>query len=129
MARPRLPTAVKEMTGAFIKHPERRPKAEPKPPAGLGPAPRRLSPAQRECWDELVDQAAAGVLTKSDRTIVELAARLMAELWSAAEIAPAKAARLESALGRLGLTPADRSRVIVAEGGKEDSPWDRLTAQ
>ena len=126
MARPRQPTALHEAKGTYRAHPERRRPAEPQSAGPLGAAPERLDEAQRAAWDEIVATAHPGVLGRADRLAVELAARLLAELWRSAEVKPGLAARLEACLGRLGMTPADRSRVSAAEPEKGPSPWDAL---
>lgn len=127
MGRPRLPTAVHEVKGSFIAHPERRRPSEPKAARPLGAAPKRLTEQQREAWAEIVDTAIPGVLTGADRVLVELAARLLADIWAADEVPTMKAARLEACLGRMGMTPADRSRVSVAPTEPTNDPWAALT--
>jgi hypothetical protein len=57
---------------------------------------------------------------------MELAARLLAELRRSDEVKPGLAAQLEAGLGRLGMTPANRSRVSAAEPEKGPSPLDAL---
>src|SRR5215218_7542410 len=126
MPRHRLPTAIHEVKGTFIKHPERRRKAEPRPNGPLGPPPRRLGDDQIEAWREIVECCPPGVLTKADRLVLELTARLLAEMWAAGKLDARLAARLEACLGKLGMTPADRSKVTAAQAEKQESPWDRL---
>src|SRR3712207_4778151 len=111
MPRPRLPTAIHEIKGTYLINSERRPKAEPKGAAVLGPVPRELGDLERVAWGDIVQCALPGVLTPSDRLVVELAARLLADMRGSPEIKPAVAARLAACLGRLGMTPADRTRV------------------
>ena len=117
MAAPRVPTNVLDARGTFKKHRDReRARAgEPRALAALGPVPGHLSEAERVCWAELVGIAPAGVLWAPDRVILEVLARLVAEMRETGrEFSPAKLAHLRAALGLLGLTPADRSRVAAA---------------
>lgn len=113
MPAPRLPTKTLELRGAFARNPKRRAarKAEPTPAGELGPPPR-LSKKQRAAWDEIVAQAAPGVLTSADRLIVELTARLAARMRDG-ELNGFLAQQLRSCLASLAMTPADRSRVNV----------------
>ena len=69
-------------------------------------------------WDEIVKGAPIGVLTSADRQIVEVLSRLIAECRENFIVFPVqKLARIESMLGKLGMTPADRSKV---SGKKQD---------
>lgn len=115
MARPRTATNILELKGAFAKNPNRKAarEDEPVPNAGIGPAPEYLAEDERSAWDYIVGTVPAGVLGDCDRSHLEIAARLFAysrrvsvEDWSAMKIA-----RLDSMLGRMGLNPAERSKV------------------
>jgi len=139
MGRPRKPTAVLELNGAFRKDPQRRRPEEPRDARALGDPPERLPVDVVPFWRELVDQVQGGVLTYRDRWAVELAARLMAKAvgeQSASEImaliesaelesndikallkretiSSAELSTLRSLLAALGMTPADRSKLSV----------------
>lgn len=128
MGRPRLPTATHELKGSFIKNPQRRPKAEPKPTGPLGAPPKELPEGVKTAWLELAKIVPPRVLTNADRWIVEMAARLMADLRSKGDLSGAKWSRLESCLARLGMTPSDRSKVIALPEDDAKSPWDSLGA-
>lgn len=120
MARPRTPTNVLELNGAYKNHPERRAEREnePEPKAGIGPAPSRFTPVEAEAWDYLVGIAPPGVLGDSDRAHLEITARLLAWSWSCSieKMEAPKLNKLVQCLGQLGFNPADRSKVKV--GGK-----------
>ena len=79
MSRPRTPTAVLELRGAFKNHPERaRERAgEPRPTDPLGDPPKRLKPADKAAWREM--QEHGFWLTSADQFMVEIAASLMAK--------------------------------------------------
>ena len=112
----RQPTAVLELRGAFKKDPQRRKLRanEPKPETAIGLPPDRLDVQDKAAWDEIVSQCCPGVLTGSDRLVVELAARLLAELWETGrDFHNAKLRVLRSMLMSFGMTPADRSKVSV----------------
>src|SRR5579862_3948556 len=77
MARPRKPTAILELSGAFKEHPDRRRPTEPVDSRELGEPPARLPAAAQKYWQELAGMCVHGVLKYSDRWCVEIACRLM----------------------------------------------------
>jgi hypothetical protein len=116
MSRPRTPTNVLTLKGAFGKHPERaRARAdEPQPHGEVGPAPKHLSVKERACFEEIVGMCPPGVLGASDRLVLEHGARILAQLRRNRTYVDTRLmTRFEAVLGRLGLTPADRSRVAT----------------
>jgi len=127
MARPRKPTKVLEMRGAFDKDPQRKRTKEPEPKGDLGQPPKQLSPSAKSAWREFAKQAPDGVFGDSDRVAVEIASVLLAEFREdPAEFSAARMARLDSLLGRFGMTPADRSKVVVDKSADEEDPWAAL---
>lgn len=115
MPRPRKPTRLHELSGAFAHDPKRKQARanEPQPAGDLGPAPKHLAVGEKRIWRELAAMAPAGVLFDSDRWAVEIACHLMAKLRSG-DIKPQESSILLSTLSRLGLTPADRSKIQAA---------------
>jgi hypothetical protein len=133
MARPRKPTNVLTLSGSFIAHPERaRARAdEPEPVGEVGEPPAHLSPEEKAAWREIVDMCPPGVLALSDRLILEHGSRLLAQLRKDRTYIDSRLMlRLEGTLGRLGLSPADRSRVSAATkpagSGKPANPFLRI---
>ena len=122
MPRPRMPSAVAETTGALVKNPQRR-KREPRV-LPLGAPPRRLSETEREAWVELAGDMPW--LAKSDRTIVEVAAKLKARLMTDPDMGVNALAQLRMCISSMGGTPADRSRV-TAPGDEEEDPLEEFT--
>lgn len=118
MARPRKPTAVLELTGAFQKDPQRKRPNEPKPTGSLGEPPVDFDEYLKALWQDLVRMVPAGVLTNADRWLVELACRTMRQVKKGEALAAEKNLLL-SCLSRMGLTPADRSK-IAAQPQKEE---------
>lgn len=129
MGRPRKPTHLHKLQGTGQAHPERmRARAgEPEPVGGVGPCPERLGDAIAEAWDYIVGSAAPGVLTSSDRIAVQLAAALLARFWLAPmAVDPKDVARLHALLGAMGMTPADRSKVVVAKPPTAANPFSKF---
>jgi len=121
MPRPRKPTKAHELSGAYAKNPQRRNSRarEPHVEGGLGECPQFLDTNQKVCWAEIVEQAAKGVLTRSDRVIVELAARLLTVIRYG-EPTAADYTQARACLQQLGMTPAARSLVTVQEPEKHN---------
>lgn len=132
MGRNRKLTAELDRKGSFEKDPDRgRARAlEPEPEGGLGAPPpdfllsHRLE--LRRAWDDLVAATASVKLTSADRLHFEATARLMYRTrQSTAKTGDFTA--LTQALGKLGLTPVDRSRVPghgkITEDEESDA-WD-----
>ena len=121
MGRPRKPTNVLEMRGAFVKHPERR-KArahEPEVTRGLGDPPQTLNESEQARWRELGDWCTW--LTIVDRPIVEQTCRLW-QLERDRKATPADSKMLAANLSHLGMTPVDRSKVQQ----RVDTPKSKL---
>lgn len=125
MARPRTPTNVLEMRGAFKANPQRREerKDEPVVHEPIGEPPKSFTADQLQAWNDLVTHCPSGVLTKADAMGVEEAARLLAK--SRAGTADSNDRRLfANYLSRFGMTPADRSRVkVVFQDSKPSNPF------
>lgn len=123
MGRPRKPTSILHLTGAFQKNPSRLNERanEPKNLAELGEPPERLNVKQLEAWFEVVQNVPSGVLTKSDRHTLEITAVLLAEFWgSGAGMMGTHLNALNALLGKLGMNPSDRSKISVTESKKEN---------
>ena len=122
MGRPRKPTAHLRLIGAFEKSPQRKRDDEPVCLECVGAAPDRLTHYQVEAWDYLVESAEAGALTKMDRAYLKLCAMALASVWywnqsggadGANPLSPHSLKSVGDMLGKLGMTPAERSRVVI----------------
>ncbi len=124
MSRPRKPSVVLELSGSFKKDPKRKRK-DPETGGALGTSPGHLNKAERGIWNELLSIAPKHVLTEADCYVVEVLCKLINEMrtdWS--NFTAAKLSRLEAMLGKLGMTPADRSKVSThQEPPKERNPF------
>lgn len=128
MARPRKPTNVLELKGAFKKDPGRGAARanEPEAAGEIGEPPARLSEFERECWVELVSSAHAGVLCAADRLFVEYGARVLAQLRNQTDIDPKLGIRFETVCARLGMTPSDRSKVQLLKPKENANPYEEF---
>jgi hypothetical protein len=120
----RKSTAELESRGAFKKNPDRRPGPEPEHEGPLGAPPEHFSPSEAAVWFQVCQDTAPGVLTQSERILIEILCKLLADVRDNPEDATtAKYSRIESLIGKIGCTPADRSRVVVPKG-KDASVFD-----
>lgn len=118
MARPRTPTKVLEMRGAFKKDPQRT-RQDAEAVGELTDPPAHVTGAALQAWEEIARYAPIGVITDSDRLSLEVTASLLAQFRAdPVEMPAAKLARLEALLGKFGMTPADRAKV----GGTSEQP-------
>lgn len=119
MARPRKPTAVLELTGAFQHNPDRgRDRAnEPQPTGSLGEPPARWYgekfDLEREVWRDLEAEVPPNVLTNSDRQAVEVYCRHMAKFRRGDDLKGHELKAILYLQGRFGMTPSDRSKISV----------------
>jgi len=110
MARPRTPTNVLKMKGAFDKNPLR--EREDPDTDKLKGCPLHLSATQREIWKEITKAAPRNVITEADRFALEICCALLDQFRiDPVEFTAAKLVRLEALLGKFGMTPSDRAKV------------------
>ena len=121
MARPRTATAILEARGAF-KHDPQRKRVDPEPSGGLRQSPPdHLTSDQQEAWRRIVSTAPKGVMYQSDEIMLDLAACLLAEYMRNPDgMATSRIARLETQLGKFGLSPSDRARLGVSPDDEGD---------
>jgi len=124
MGRPKTPTNILEMRGAFKKNPKRRRPGEPKPTKPLGNPPGRLGPDVKKAWREIDRHCVPGVLTAMDRVTLELLATALARIRENIHKTDPDGkflvtmADLKSALtmlGKFGMSPADRRSAIFSK--------------
>ncbi|MEQ1930976.1 MAG: hypothetical protein ABL957_10675 [Parvularculaceae bacterium] len=128
MSRPRTPSNVLELKGAFDKNPQRR-REDPKVDLGLGEPPEYFEAEERAIWEEIAGQAPEGVLAKSDRLCIEMLVPMVLRLRRREPMKAAERAFMLSTLTRIGCTPADRSRVAKpAEPQEQLDIWGVLAA-
>ena len=127
----RKPTALLKGTGSF-DHNRGRYAArltEPTPAGPLGPPPKHFDKAHGALWREIASAAAPRVLTSSDAWLVELACSLMHQ-QRAGTASAAGLSLLTTLLGKMGMTPADRSKVQAGPPKPEaDDPWSAFEVQ
>ncbi|GAA3758132.1 hypothetical protein [Terriglobus aquaticus] len=127
MPRPQTPISIGEATGAKEHNPGRYEgrKNAPKPDPELGPAPNYFDDVDRDFWNEVAGTTAPGVLTKADRILVEVTARLLRKFRDknpqTGGLKPVELGHLRACLGSMGLAPADRGRVTGSDASKKEA--------
>ena len=129
MSRPRTPSNVLDLRGAFDKNPQRR-REDPKVEAGLGEAPDYFNDDECKVWAEIAESAPEGVLSRADRIAVEMLTDLIVRFRSRQPLKAAERNHMLNLLSRLGMTAADRSRVAKPDDGENQLDiWDVLGAK
>jgi phage terminase small subunit len=123
--RPRKPTAVLELNGAFKHDPDRKRTDEPRPTGKPGKAPEYLGEDGAALWDEMV--AEGFWLTSADAFLLEVAVHYL-DNFRKGTTDPKLVSPLINVLNKLGFGPAERSK-IKAPGAKPDEtedPFDKF---
>jgi hypothetical protein len=104
----KLPSSVLEARGSFAHDPQRK-RVDPISQGDLGKAPAYFTEEEAIVWDELKSIIPEGLAKNADRWICEIAARFMFKFRTTGLKSP-ELGKLIDALGRLGLSPSDRSK-------------------
>lgn len=117
----RKPQALREIQGTSKDHPDRQNADQPVPVRGIGPAHNSLNEYEQNIWDEVVGISYAGVLGEADRIALEMMCRLIAEMrLDFVEMTAAKITQLSGLVGRFGMTPSDRTKIVIPKGTKQN---------
>jgi len=126
MGAPRKPTALKQIEGTDKRNKTRMNPDEPTPARGIGPSHDSLTEYEREIWDEVVGISYRGVLGEADRIALEMMCRLIAEMrLDFTEMTAAKITQLSQLLGRFGMTPSDRTKIVIPKE-QNVNPFDGM---
>lgn len=124
MGRPRTPTAKLKLNGAFAKNPNRT-RQDPETKGPIGDPPPSMDVKLHATWFELADQAPVNVLRSRDRTVLELAVRVLYAIRNSEKLEAAMVSQLNKCLSSMGMTPTDASRVY-APNEKPDNPFTKF---
>lgn len=129
MGRPRTPSNVLELKGAFAKNPARgrERENEMEPVGNVGEPLEWLSESEVVCWHELRESVPDGCLARSDRHHLAYVSRLYAFIKETpvSETPPAVMARFMAGLGQMGMNPSERSKVKIGKGPAKN-PFDDI---
>ena len=116
----KLPSAVKDAKGCYLKNPQRRNPKEPVASGDIGNPPMSMSKEEKKTWKRIVKETAPGVLQSSDRLLFELLVTLATRLRLKEPMKVGELAQLISLGARFGMSPTDRQKVS-ADKPKESS--------
>lgn len=128
----RLATNVLAMTGGYSSNPGKlaaQRRDEPAPKGDIGPPPAWFDGESAAVWIELVTTCHAGTLCAADRLYIEFAVGVVLQMRMAQKqrrFDASLAARYMAVLQKLGLTPADRSRVSVISKDDAADPFSEF---
>lgn len=124
MARPRLPQAKAEASGAVLKNAGRfSDRKGPKKARPIGEPYALMTDAQKECWREMVGDMPW--LNSGHRVLLRLACYHAARLDEGGDFGVSATQALSSILSKLGATPVDETKVNHGDDGEED-PSDKF---
>lgn len=123
MARPRLPTAKAEVSGATLVHPGRHASRKAPKYRPLGDPFAKMTDAQKEAWDQFRDELPW--LNNSHRALLEAACNVRARLANGDEVGINVLQTYSSILSKLAATPVDETKVDHGDDSEED-PSDRF---
>ena len=126
MGAPKKPSALKKLEGTDKRNKDRMNPNEPVPARGIGPSHKSLSAAEQLIWDEVVGISYRGVLGEADRIALEMMCRLIHEMRTDfEEMTAAKITQLSQLLGRFGMTPSDRTKIVIPKE-QNTNPFDGM---
>lgn len=124
MSRPRKPSNILELKGAFRKNPLR--KRVDCPGVGLFDAspPQHLQQDCVRAWNEVVKRVPTDALTKTDELAVEICATLLANWWLTRDMDVLK--ELRQWFAQLGMTPVARTKMPPPPKRPAGNPFANL---
>ena len=126
MGAPKKPSALKAVQGTDKRNKTRMNPNEPTPVRGIGPSHSSLNEFEHAIWDEVVGISYRGVLGEADRIALEMMCRLIAEMrMNFEEMTAAKITQLSQLLGRFGMTPSDRTKIVIPKE-QNINPFDGM---
>ncbi len=126
MARHAQPREVAELKGAHKQNPQRYRGEVVKSSTPLGTAPEYMSEDAKAVWFELEAFSLPGVLTGSDRLVMEIVSNMVAEYRRGPDEFPSsKHSVLKGHIATLGLNPSARQQ-FTTEKPKTDNPFANL---
>jgi hypothetical protein len=118
VGRHKISNSVLRAQGAFKHRPGRDTGDGPLNDSPLGNPPENFTADMRATWLDMARICPEGVLSEAERPIItnfcRIEADIVRKMAEGVDVPSALYARQESILGKLGMTPGDRSRVGVA---------------
>ena len=121
MGRTPQPLEVAKLKGA-IKHDPQRYRNVPTGSAfEIGKPPARMGAQAKLMWFEIIGEAPPGLLTASERKLLEVLSNLFVDyLADPASFSAAKLAAMDNRFGQLGMSPTARRKIAVDKKPEEN---------
>ncbi len=128
MARPATPTNILEMRGAYKNHPERKKDRNSEPEVSpIKRVSKYLTKEEKVIWKEILGYMPEGVIGISDTPALETLCKLIYIMrFNFNDMTAAQLNKLETLLGRFGMTPSDRTKIVVKKTETKSDPWADL---
>ena len=117
MVRPRTPSNILALKGAFKKDPQRL-KARENEPANknpIGRPPTWLNKLEKKAWRTIIKECIEGVLGEADRLAVAVASQILTKCMDGKADHQDRTLLLRY-LGQFGMTPSERTKIAVPKG-------------
>ena len=115
------PMELRELHGTSHRNKQRNNNNAPIKTGGIGSPPSHLLPEQVKIWDEVVSNMYAEVLGEGDKMAFEMLVRLIHEMrTNFSDMPGAKLSQLNSLLSKFGMTPSDRTKIVVPKKDKKN---------
>lgn len=121
MANPRTPVAKARLTGASDKNPARHRNRKDPQSTPLGKPSTFLDRHGKSAWEGYRKELPW--LMESDRSLVEIAASVRGRLLAGEDVGITALSMLQSILSKMGGSPADRSKVALADDETEEDEF------
>ncbi len=124
MGKPRKPSAILEVNGAFKKNPNRRRNNEPKIDKPVGKPPVYFDKEQVKMWNEIKASLVDGVALFSDKFSLELLCNTLVQYRrDPFTFTAADKSQLKAMLSHFGMSPSTRANIEIVQP-KEHNPFD-----
>lgn len=124
MSRPKKPSAILKLSGAFKKNPNRKRSNEPNIKKLVGRAPKYFDKEQRAIWNEIKRSLVEGVALLSDKFSLELLCNSIVEYRRAPfSFTASDKAQLRAMLSAFGMTPSSRASISVPKKQEGSSTY------
>ena len=126
MPKPRKPTAVLDLNGAYKKNPSRRRENEPKIDKLVGDPPAYFDKEQAAMWHEIKSCLVDGVALLSDKFSLEILCNTLVEYRrNPFEFTAADKAQLRAMLNSFGMSPGSRAGIEIPRSN-DDNPFTKF---
>ena len=81
--------------------------------------PVELNENELRVWNFILECTVPGVLTKLDSSCLAITCKALAHVWWGDNVKVSEMKTAVDLLGKMGMTPADRSKVVVPQAPKQ----------